>query len=130
GQTGAGKSILLDAILFALGTTPNAKEDSKLVRAGQEKAVITLVFSALAEINQHLSDYDLEFAANSELIIKRIQYSNGRKKFFINDQLVTQKVVCKLSDYLLEIHGQHNHTLLLNSSWHLEILDQFAGNIL
>lgn len=126
GQTGAGKSILLDAIMFAL----SSKAGSEVVRSGQEKAIVTVTFSTFAEINQYLSSYDLELqnGSNEELIIKRVQYANGRKKFFVNDCPVTQKIVSELFDYLLEIHGQHNHTLLLNSSSHLEILDQFADN--
>lgn len=125
GQTGAGKSILLDAIMFALGS----KVGSEVVRTGQEKAIVTVTFSTFPEVKQYLSDYDLEFQKeDAVLLIKRVQYANGRKKFFINDCPVTQKIVSELFDYLLEIHGQHNHTLLLNSSSHLEILDQFANN--
>ena len=130
GQTGAGKSILLDAILFAMGS----KAGSEVVRTNQEKAIVTLTFCVsslvvLAEINKYLLEYDIKLEAGDSLIIKRIQYSNGRKKFFVNDNIVTQKIVADLFNYLLEVHGQHNHTLLLNSNRHLEILDQAANNL-
>ena len=142
GETGAGKSVLLDAIIFALG----GKADGDVVRYGQDKAVVSVTFSATSEIScyirnhyisgQYVSDVNqsndsdsaLELDVDDELIIKRVQYGNGRKKFFINDSLVTQKIVSDLFTYLLEIYGQHNHTLLLNSSSHLDILDQFADN--
>ncbi len=124
GQTGAGKSILLDAILFAMGN----KSSGEVVRTSCEKAIVTLTFSALDQVVLFLSEYDIKLSIDEDLIIKRIQYANGRKKFFINDNIVTQKIVSDLFDYLLEIHGQHNHTSLLNISSHLEILDQSAKN--
>ncbi|HJK85851.1 MAG TPA: DNA repair protein RecN [Candidatus Megaira endosymbiont of Stentor roeselii] len=125
GQTGAGKSILLDAILFALGS----KASGEVVRANQEKAVVVLTFTRVEQAAEYLSEYDINLDPDDDIIIKRIQYANGRRKFLINDNLVTQKVASDLFDYLLEIHGQHNHTLLLKNSSHLEILDQSAGNI-
>jgi DNA repair protein RecN (Recombination protein N) len=126
GQTGAGKSILLDAILFALGS----KSGTEVIRTNQEKATVTITFSALNQVTEYLAEYDIKLDIDDNLIIKRIQYAGGRKKFFINDNVVTQKIVSDLFDYLLEIHGQHNHTSLLNPSSHLEILDQSANNSL
>ncbi len=125
GETGAGKSILLDAILFAMGD----KSNGQIVRCGQEKAIVTLTFSVIDKIILFLSEYDIKLNLDEDLIIKRVQYANGRKKFFVNDNIVTQKIVSDLFDYLLEIHGQHNHTSLLNACSHLEILDQSANNI-
>ncbi len=125
GKTGAGKSILLDAILFAMGN----KSTGQIVRSGQEKAIVTLTFSVVDKIILFLSEYDIQLNLDEDLIIKRVQYANGRKKFFINDNIVTQKIVSDLFDHLLEIHGQHNHTSLLNIASHLEILDQSANNI-
>ena len=125
GQTGAGKSILLDAILFALGS----KASGEVVRANQEKAVVVLTFARVEQAAEYLSEYDINLDPDDDIIIKRIQYANGRRKFLLNDNLVTQRIASDLFDYLLEIHGQHNHTLLLKNSSHLEILDQSAGNI-
>src|SRR5690349_20141760 len=70
GHTGAGKSILLDAILFALGS----KSGSEVVRVNQEKAVVTIRFSALNQVTEYLSEYDIKFDISDNLIIKRIQY--------------------------------------------------------
>ena len=125
GETGAGKSILLDAILFAMGD----KSNGQIVRSGQEKAIVTLTFSVTDKIILFLSEYDIKLNLDEGLIVKRVQYVNGRKKFFVNDNIVSHKVVLDLFDYLLEIHGQHNHTSLLNVSAHLEILDQSANNM-
>jgi len=125
GETGAGKSILLDAILFAMGD----KSNGQIVRSGQEKAIVTLTFSVADKIILFLSEYDIKLNLDEDLIVKRVQYVNGRKKFFVNDNIVSHKVVLDLFDYLLEIHGQHNHTSLLNVSAHLEILDQSANNM-
>jgi DNA repair protein RecN (Recombination protein N) len=125
GETGAGKSILLDAILFAMGD----KSNGQIVRSGQEKAIVTLTFSVIDKIILFLSEYDIKLNLDEDLIVKRVQYVNGRKKFFVNDNIVSHKVVLDLFDYLLEIHGQHNHTSLLNVSAHLEILDQSANNM-
>ncbi len=125
GETGAGKSILLDAILFAMGD----KSNGQIVRSGQEKAIVTLTFSVADKIILFLSEYDIKLNLDEGLIVKRVQYVNGRKKFFVNDNIVSHKVVLDLFDYLLEIHGQHNHTSLLNVSAHLEILDQSANNM-
>jgi len=106
GQTGAGKSILLDAILFALGS----KASGEVVRANQEKAVVVLTFARVEQAAEYLSEYDINLDPDDDIIIKRIQYANGRRKFLLNDNLVTQRLASDLFDYLLEIHGQHNHT--------------------
>ena len=97
GQTGAGKSILLDAILFALGS----KASGEVVRANQEKAVVVLTFTRVEQAAEYLSEYDINLDPDDDIIIKRIQYANGRRKFLINDNLVTQKVASDLFDYLL-----------------------------
>ncbi|WHA06041.1 AAA family ATPase [Candidatus Megaera polyxenophila] len=113
GQTGAGKSILLDAILFALGS----KASGEVVRANQEKAVVVLTFARVEQAAEYLSEYDINLDPDDDIIIKRIQYANGRRKFLLNDNLVTQRLASDLFDYLLEIHGQHNHTLLRTHCW-------------
>ena len=121
GDTGAGKSILLDSILFCLGE----KFSGNPVRPGAETCSVSCVFLSNAKINQFLETQDIEI--DDQLIIKRTQNTQSRKKFFINDQVVSAKMLQHIFDLLIEIHGQHNHTLLLNINSHLQILDEYGG---
>ena len=120
GETGAGKSILLDAILFCLGE----KFSGNPVRPSAESCWVTLVFTASKILDSYLQEIGVDKA--DVLIIKCTQNTLGRKKFFINDQIVTAKLVQSLFDYLLELHGQHNHTMLLHGASHQFILDEFG----
>jgi DNA repair protein RecN (Recombination protein N) len=120
GETGAGKSILLDAILFCLGE----KFSGNPVRPSAESCWVTLVFTASKILDNYLQEIGVDKA--DVLIIKCSQNTLGRKKFFINDQIVTAKLVQSLFDYLLELHGQHNHTMLLHGASHQFILDEFG----
>lgn len=120
GETGAGKSILLDAILFCLGE----KFSGNPVRPSAESCWVTLVFTASKILDNYLQEIGVDKA--DVLIIKCSQNTLGRKKFFINDQIVTAKLVQSLFDYLLELHGQHNHTILLHGASHQFILDEFG----
>lgn len=120
GNTGAGKSILLDSILFCLG----GKISGNLVNPDAESCSVTTVFTVNNIVASYLEEIGIEI--DSEIIVKRIQNQSGRKKFLINDQIVTIRVIQKLFDYLLEIHGQHNHTLLINSNTHIEVLDEYG----
>lgn len=121
GDTGAGKSILLDSILFCLGE----KFSGSPVRPGAENCSVSCVFSTNKQANQFLESHDIE--SDEQIIIKRTQNNQARKKFFINDQIVSVKILQQLFDFLLEMHGQHNHTLLLNTNSHMEILDGYGG---
>ncbi len=120
GDTGAGKSILLDSILFCFG----GKISGSPVRPGADSCNVTLVFSAHDKVEKYLAELDID--VDDEIVIKRTQNQSGRKKFLINDQIVTAAVMQTLFDYLLELHGQHNHTLLINPSVHIEILDEYG----
>lgn len=120
GETGAGKSVLLNSIVFALG----GKFDSKVIRSGADFASVSAQFSVSKEIEKSLEDFGID--ASESLIIKRQQFANGRKKFFINDDPATAKIVTQISDSLIEMHGQHGYGRLLNPSCHLGILDIFG----
>jgi len=120
GETGAGKSILLDSILFCLG----GRFPGNPVRPSAESCCVTLVFTASEILDNYLREIGID--STEVLIIKCSQNTLGRKKFFINDQIVTVKLVQNLFDYLLELHGQHNHTMLLNVASHQFILDEFG----
>jgi DNA repair protein RecN (Recombination protein N) len=123
GETGAGKSILLDALGLALG----ARGDSGLVRTGAEKGVVTAAF-ALPESHvafAMLSAQDIE--ADGELVIRRIQNADGLSRASINDQPVTLNLLRQIAGTLTEIHGQHDDRALVNSANHRRLLDAFGG---
>lgn len=125
GETGAGKSILLDALGLALG----ARGDSALVRAGAAQAVVTASFdppegsAALAL----LADNGLEIERGEPLIVRRIVKSDGGSRGFVNDQPASAALLRELGAALVEIHGQHDDRGLLDARGHRALLDAFAG---
>ncbi len=125
GETGAGKSILLDALMLALGE----RSDSHLVRPGKEKAEICATFDigTLSGAILWLTELELTCEDTPQLcIIRRILYANGRSKAFINGRPATTQQLRLLGDYLVQIHGQHQHQLLLKSQEQLRLLDAFG----
>ncbi len=124
GETGAGKSILLDALGFVLGWRGRAE----LVRSGAEYGEVSARFDITPD---HAAIAVLDAAGLSfegDLILRRINNPDGRKRAFINDRPVTAEVLRALSDTLLEIHGQHDDRGLLDPKNHKELLDAFAEN--
>lgn len=123
GETGAGKSILLDALGLALG----ARGDSSLVRNGAEKGVVTAAF-ALPKAHAAfglLAEQDIE--AEGELVIRRIQNADGPSRASVNDQPVSLNLLRQIAGTLTEIHGQHDDRALVNSTYHRRLLDAFGG---
>jgi len=123
GETGAGKSVLLDALGLALG----ARGDASLVRHGAEKAVVTASF---ALVPGHAAWGLLaanDIGTEDELVIRRIQSPNGTSRAFINDQPVSVSLLRQLGGHLVEIHGQHDERALVESANHRRLLDAFAG---
>lgn len=123
GETGAGKSIMIDALMLALG----ARADASVIRAGEEKCDINAVFhvDAVSEPAKWLSDNDVE-ACEGEILLRRVLTSEGRSKSYINGQLFPLQKVKELSEMLVHIHGQHQHQTLLQHSTHRQQLDNFA----
>ncbi len=123
GETGAGKSILLDALGLALG----ARADRGLVRQGQAQAVAAAEFDI--EDNHPvwtlLEEHGL--GAGPQLILRRIQASDGRSRAFINDQPVGVATLKEVGELLVEVHGQQDDRLLLNTALHRELLDVFGA---
>jgi DNA repair protein RecN (Recombination protein N) len=123
GETGAGKSILLDA----LGLTLGARGDSTLVRSGASKGVVTAAFalpdshSAMRILEQQGID------TNGELVIRRIQNADGPSRASINDQPVSLNLLRQIASTLAEIHGQHDDRALVDVSNHRRLLDAFGG---
>lgn len=124
GETGAGKSIILDAILFAFGQ--NISRD--ITKNSQHKSQITICIESSPQIILSLNDCGIDIDPNEDIIIKRIHNISGKNKFYVNDQLVSKKVVSGIMKYVIEIHGQHSHTALLDIKKHMNILDEFAQN--
>ena len=126
GETGAGKSILLDALGLALG----ARAESGLVRSGADQASVTasFEFDKLPQpIRTILSDAELDVEPGEPLLIKRRVKADGGSKAFVNDQPVGAALLRELSSHLVELHGQHDDRGLVNPRGHRLLLDRFAG---
>jgi DNA repair protein RecN (Recombination protein N) len=123
GETGAGKSILLDAFALALG----GRGDATLVRHGAEQGQVTAEFGvprghpAFAV----LADNGLE--DTGEMILRRVQFADGRTRAFINDQAISVQTLKAVGTALVEIHGQHDERALVDAATHRRLLDAFAG---
>ncbi len=126
GETGTGKSILIDAIELALG----ARASEQVVRPGQEKADISLCFdiSKLPLAIAWLKQYDL-YQENFECIIRRTISKDGRSRSYINGMPTTLQPLRELSELLIDIHGQHENQTLLKSDKQREMLDDFATHV-
>ena len=124
GETGSGKSILLDALGLVIGYRSN----SRLLRNGESMGSVVAEFNITSnkDCKELLKELDIGF--DDSIIIRRILYSDGRSKAFINDVQVTQSFLQNVGETLVEIHGQNEQVGLLNSSMHRDILDDF-GNL-
>ncbi|WP_114953146.1 DNA repair protein RecN [Sphingosinicella terrae] len=124
GETGAGKSILLDALGLALG----ARADSALVRSGQPQASVSVAFD-LPERDQALAwleENGLAGEAGEPLVIRRLVKADGGSRAFVNDQSVSAGLLRELGSLLVEIHGQHDDRGLLNPRGHRALLDDYG----
>ena len=123
GETGAGKSILLDCLGFVLGWRGRAD----LVRTGSDQGEVSAVFDLPADHPARALLKDAGIAAENELILRRITSADGRKTAFVNDRRTSTEVLRALSEVLIELHGQHDDRGLLNPRGHRQLLDAFAG---
>lgn len=123
GETGAGKSILLDALSLALG----ARSDTGLIRHGCDSASVTAIFDSVpSEIVPVLSEFDIDITDG--LILRRTLTQDGKSRAWINDVPVSVKTLKQVGDALVEIHGQFANHALLNQSTHRATLDAYASN--
>jgi len=124
GETGAGKSILIDALALALGE----RADATVVRAGCERAEVTAEFAIerLPEVQRWLADRALEGDAG-RLLLRRVVERGGRSRAFINGTSATVQQLGEASDWLVDIHGQHAHQSLVRPAAQRELLDAHAG---
>lgn len=123
GETGAGKSILLDSLSLALG----ARGDADLVRHGQPQGQVRAVFDVGANhpVRAFLSENDVD--DDGDIILRRIQTSDGRTRAFINDQPVSAGLMRQAGALLVEIHGQHDDRALVDPESHRALIDVFGG---
>ncbi len=123
GETGSGKSILLDALGLALGM----RADSALIRQGADKASVTAEFQLPKKhpVFALLAEQSLE--SDGALILRRVLQADGKSKAFINDQPISIQLLKQIGGCLVEIHGQFDQHGLLNKDTHLASLDRFAG---
>jgi DNA repair protein RecN (Recombination protein N) len=129
GETGAGKSIIIDAVELLLG----GKADATTVRAGSERAVVEGVFrldppaqSAVTAILER-EDLLVEGEPSNEIAISREVRANGRSSARVNGVTVNLEVLTEIGDYLVDVHGQSAHLSLLKPAFHIDLLDRYAG---
>ena len=126
GETGAGKSLVLDALGMALGD----RADSGTIRHGKERAEITASFdiSAIedAQLWMEFHDFDID----ESCILRRIYTSEGRSRGYINGQPCTMQQLQQLGDMVADIHSQHEHQSLLRKETHRKLVDEYASGVL
>ncbi len=123
GETGAGKSILLDSLSLALG----ARGDGGLVRAGEKQGQVVAMFDLAPShpVFALLDEQDLP--SDGDLILRRVQNADGRTRAYVNDQPVSAGLLRRVGEGLIEIHGQHDDRALVDTDLHRSLLDAFGG---
>jgi DNA repair protein RecN (Recombination protein N) len=127
GETGAGKSILIDALALALG----ARADASVVRTGESRADITAEFDTHAQVEQWLDEQALGAPVDDDhhgtVMLRRVVDTNGRSRAFINGTAATLTQLREVGEMLVDIHGQHAHQLLMRPDAQRELFDTHAG---
>ncbi len=125
GETGSGKSILVDALGLALG----GRASADIIRTGQERALVTAVFSVTGKApwSDWLEEHGVPPGEEGELILRREVQAGGKSRLLVNDQPVTLGATRVLARGLVEMHGQNEHVALFAREAQLDLLDQFAG---
>src|SRR5436190_14941053 len=123
GETGAGKSILLDGFALALG----ARGDASLVRHGAEQGQVTAAFDVEPDHPAIALLTENGIGTEDGLILRRVQLADGRTRAFVNDQPVSVQILRSLGTALVEIHGQHDERALVDVATHRRLLDAYAG---
>jgi len=123
GETGAGKSILLDAFMLALG----GRGDASLVRSGEAQGQVTAVFELPHDHPANVAAREFGVDASEGLILRRVQMSDGRTRAFVNDQPVSAQGLRAIGRELVEIHCQHDERALVDASAHRDLVDAHGG---
>ena len=121
GETGAGKSILIDSIHLALG----ARADKGLIRQGAEHAYVELVFSVPDYLKEQLTEIGAQPEDGQLILTRRLE--NGKSICRINGEMTSNKVLTQAAELLIDIHGQQENISLLKEKRHQEILDMYCG---
>ncbi|MBO8131787.1 MAG: DNA repair protein RecN [Candidatus Marinimicrobia bacterium] len=125
GETGAGKSIIVDALSLSLGE----KLPTDVIRSGEEYTSVEVTFNEL-DSNKNVREFMIENEIpfiNSNIILKRELYRSGRTKSFINNKQVNLSLLKRVGDIIVDLHGQHDHQALLKDATHIDYLDLFAN---
>jgi DNA repair protein RecN (Recombination protein N) len=123
GETGAGKSILLDAFALSLGS----RGDGSLVRAGAAQGQVTAVFDLPLDHPARRIAAAQDIAIDGDLILRRLQFADGRTRAFINDEPVSVQAMRAIAHEIVEIHGQHEERALLEAASHRALVDAYGG---
>ena len=123
GETGAGKSILLDAFSLALG----GRGDGSLVREGQAQGQVTAAFDLPLDHPALMAAARHDIVIDGDLILRRLQMADGRTRAFVNDQPVSVQALREIGAQLVEIHGQHDDRALVDPAMHRALIDAFGG---
>ncbi len=123
GETGAGKSIIIDALSLILGERASAD----LIRSGAERAVVEATFHVAGntKLMRFLDRNELE--RTDELILRREVTTRGQSRCFINDSPLTATMLKQVGEFLVDLHGQHEHQSLLHPEYHVDMVDEFGG---
>ena len=123
GETGAGKSILLDALSLALG----ARGDQSLVRHGAKQGQVIAAFDVPRSHPVRVILQENAIDDDGDVILRRVQTLDGRTRVFINDQAASVTLMREVGRALVEIHGQHDERALVDTGMHRDLLDAFGG---
>ncbi len=123
GETGAGKSILLDAFSLALGS----RGDGSLVRQDEKQGQVTAVFDLPRDHPALVATRALDIPTDGDLILRRVQMADGRTRAFVNDQPVSAQSLRTVASELVEIHGQHDDRALVDPAMHRALVDAYGG---
>ena len=125
GETGAGKSLIVDALGFLLG----AKADADIIREGASECSVSGLFSCsnTQEIIQWLKEKEIDWTPDEGILLRRIFKQNGRSLSWIQDRQVSRNELIEFTQYLVDIHGQHEHQRLIDISTHIDMLDAYAS---
>ena len=125
GETGAGKSLIVDALGFLLG----ARADSSIIREGATECTVSGVFSVsnTQEIVDWLRGREIEWSLEEAILLRRTMKQNGRSLAWIQDRQVSRAELVEFTQYLVDIHGQHEHQRLIDPSTHIDMLDAYAA---